>query len=98
MLYFGYSMKKLIRPSTILIVSLLLILISAAFSQSISARSYKLADDTGAVLFFQTTATPQPQEDKSEIGSTDNITMLSFVLVAIILIPILLKRKNWEQI
>lgn len=91
-------MKQLIRPSTILIVSLVLILISAAFSQSISAQSYKLANNTGAVLFFQTTTTPQPEEDKSEIGSTDNITMLGFVLVAIILIPILLQRKNWRQI
>ena len=97
MLYFGCHMKRLLRPSTILIVSLLLILISTAFSQSISEQSFKLANTTGTVLFFQTTNTPPPKQDKSEIGSTDGITILSFVIVTIIVLPIVIKRKDWTQ-
>jgi hypothetical protein len=90
-------MKRLIRPFTILMVSLLLILISAAFSKSISGQSFKFANRTGAVLFFQTTNTPPPKQDRSEIGSTDGITILSFVIVTIIVLPIMLKRKDWSQ-
>jgi len=90
-------MKRFIRPATILIACLFLVLFSVAFSQSLSAQSAKLADNSGAALLFQTTATPQPQEDRSEIGSTDGITALSFVIVAIIIIPILLQRKSWTQ-
>ena len=91
-------MKRFLRPATILLISLLLVSFSIAFSRSISAQSAKLTGNTGAVLFFQTTATPQPQEDRSEIGSTDDITVMSFVIVAIIIIPILLQRKSWSQI
>jgi len=90
-------MKRFPRPATILIISLLFVSFSVAFSRSISAQSAKLTGNTGAALFFQTTATPQPQEDKSEIGSTDGITIMSFVIFAIIIIPILLQRKSWSQ-
>jgi len=90
-------MKRFPRSVTILIISLLLVSFSVAFSRSISAQSAKLTGNTGAALFFQTTATPQPQEDKSEIGSTDGITIMSFVIFAIIIIPILLQRKSWSQ-
>jgi hypothetical protein len=98
MLYFENRMKRSIHPSTILIVSLFLVLFSVAFSRSISAQSAALSGNTGAVLFFQTTATPQPQEDRSEIGSTDGITLMSFAIVAIIIIPILLQKKHWSQL
>lgn len=90
-------MKSLIRISVVLIISLLLMFFSVAFSRSISAQSAKFADNTGAALFFQTTTTPQPQVDRSEIGSTDGITVLSFVIVAIIITPILLQRKHWSH-
>jgi len=90
-------MKRFPRPATILIISLLFVSFSVAFSRSISAQSAELTGNTGAALFFQTTATPQPQEDKSEIGSTDGITIMSFVIFAIIIIPILLQRKSWSQ-
>ena len=98
MLYFGSRMKRFSRPLTILIVSLFLVLFSIAFSQSITAQSATYTGSNGAAaMFFQTTATPQPQEDKSEIGSTDGITLMSFTIVAIIIIPILLQRKRWAQ-
>jgi len=90
-------MKKFIRPTIILTISLLLVLVSVVFSQSISAQSAKFVGNTGAALFFQTTTTPQPHVDKSKIGSTDGITVMSFVIVVIIIIPILLQRKSWSQ-
>ena len=91
-------MKKLIRPALLLIISLLLVFISVAFSSSRSAQSSKLAEYSSATFLLQTTATPQPEEDRSEIGSTDGITVMSFVIVAIIIIPIILKRKSWAQL
>jgi len=91
-------MKRFIRPSTILIVSLLLGLFSVAFSRSISMQTARFANQSGAAFFFQTTATPQVQEDKSEIGSTDGITVMSFLIFSIILIPILLQRKSWSEV
>ena len=97
MLYFGSRMKRFSRPLTILIVSLFLVLFSIAFSQSITAQSATVAGSNSAAMFLQTTATPQPQEDKSEIGSTDGITLMSFTIVAIIIIPIILQRKRWAQ-
>jgi len=90
-------MKRIIRPFTILVISLLLAAIGAAFSHSTSAQSNKLSSHTGMAILFQITTTPQPKADRSEIGSTDNITIMSFVIVAIIVIPILMQRKHWSQ-
>ena len=97
MLYFGRHMKRFIRPFVILIIILLLALISAAFTRSIPAQSNKSSSHTGMAMFFQITATPQPHADRSQIGSTDNITIMSFVIAAIIIIPIFLQRKHWSQ-
>ncbi len=97
MLYFGGCMKKFIRPFAFLIMSLCLVLFSVAFSRTIYAQSGKFVGNTSAAFFFQITPTPQPHVDKSEIGSTDGITIMSFVIVAIIIAPIFLLRKNWLQ-
>jgi hypothetical protein len=90
-------MKRFMRPTIILITSLLLVLFGVGFRRSISMPSVQPINNFSAAVLFQTTATPQPEEDRSEIGSTDGITVLSFVIVAIIVIPILLQRKNWSH-
>jgi hypothetical protein len=90
-------MKKFIRPVIILIISLSLALTVVAFSATNSTGSTRLDDYSGAAFFFQITATPQPVDDRSEIGSTDGLTLLSIIITTIIVIPILLKRKNWSQ-
>jgi hypothetical protein len=90
-------MKKFIRPITILLISLLLALTVVAFSGTSSRQTSKLAEYSGAALFFQITATPQPQEDRSEIGSTDGLTLMSIIIVTIIVVPLFLKRKSWSQ-
>jgi hypothetical protein len=57
----------------------------------------KITDNHSAVIVLQTTATPQPKADQSEVGSTDGITVMSLIIVAIIIVPIFLKRKSWSQ-
>lgn len=90
-------MKKFIRPIVILIISLLLALAVVAFSGTSSTESSNFAKYSNSALFFQITATPQPVADRSEIGSTDGLTLMSLIIVIIIVIPIFLKRKNWSQ-
>jgi hypothetical protein len=92
-------MRKLFRSTVILLISLILALTSAALSGASSLpRSTRMTDHSGSAFLFQITTTPQIEEDRSEIGSTDGITVMGFVIVAIIIIPIILKRKNWAQI
>jgi hypothetical protein len=90
-------MKKFIRQIIILILSLLLALTVVAFSGTNSTQSSNLSEYSGAAFFFQITTTPQPTGDRSEIGSTDGLTLMSFIIVTIILVPIVLKRKSWSQ-
>ncbi len=89
-------MKRLIRPTLILIIVLLLTFLTISLSGFRSAQPVQVPVSTGTGFVLQT-ATPQPEEDKSEIGSTDGITVMSFVIAAIIIIPIFLKRKSWSQ-
>ena len=97
MLYSPYTMKKMIRPLFILSMSLLLALTVVAFSATNSTQTSRLSKYSGAAFFLQITATPQPQEDRSEIGSTDGLVVMSVIIVAIIVIPIFIKRKSWSQ-
>ena len=90
-------MKKFYRPIIILLISLLLALTVVAFSGTNSIQSSKFAEHSSAALFFQITTTPEPAEDRSEIGSTDGLTLMSFIIVTIIMIPIFLKRRSWSQ-
>ena len=97
MLYSRYTMKKMIRPLFILIMSLLLALTVVAFSATNSTQTSRLSKYSGAAFLFQSTATPEPQEDRSEIGSTDGLVVMSVIIVSIIVIPIFIKRKSWSQ-
>ena len=93
-------MKLLFRPTLIIIIISLLIFLTISLSgfgyvQTINTDTQ--AYTSGALIAIQTTATPQAEEDRSEIGSTDWITVMSIVIVAIVIVPILLKRKSWSQ-
>ena len=92
-------MKATIRPILITMIISLIVFLTIALSgfspaHSVNSDSYKLASTTG---ILQPTATPPAQQDRSEVGSTDGITIMSFVIVAIVIIPIFLKRKSWSQ-
>jgi hypothetical protein len=87
-------MKKFMRPMITLGLGLVLALFSAALTYS--APPTAQADLSAAALFIQPTKTPQP-EGLSEIGSTDGIVAMGFVLALIIIIPILLRRRSWME-
>jgi hypothetical protein len=87
-------MKKLVRPALITGLSLILALFSAAISYS--ALASPLPNLSGATVSFQTTPTP-PVQDKSEIGSTDQIIIMGGVIALIILAPIFINRRAWRQ-
>jgi hypothetical protein len=53
------------------------------------------AKNLGAASLSMQVATPSPPaEDMSEIGSTDGIVIMGFVLVIIVTVPILFHRKK----
>jgi len=83
-------MKKIMRPSIIFAIGLIMALCSAALTHSVQTSSLG-----NASILLQATATPLPQGGVSEVGSTDGIAVMGFVIVFIVLIPILLRRKSW---
>ncbi len=85
-------MKKLIRPAIVIVIGLALAFSSAALTYATqpAGRDNLLP----AAFFLQTTPTPE-QVDRSEVGSTDGIAVMGFVIVAIVILPILLRRKAW---
>jgi len=89
------AMKKLIHPFIVLGITLLIALSCAGLTYP--ARSSSLARTTGAALFFQTTPTPQPEKDRSVVGSTDGIVIMGGIIVLIVIIPILARRKAWMR-
>jgi len=87
-------MRKFIRPAIIIGTGLMLALLGAAWTHSVS--SVEPESLSAAAFFFQSTATPQP-EDVSEIGSTDGIVVMGGVIVLIVIVPIILQRKHWVR-
>ena len=83
----------LVRPIITLGLGLLLALLSAALTYSTHPA---LEGTFGATSFFavQPTSTPQA-DDLSEIGSTDGILIMGFLIALIVVIPILWRRKAW---
>lgn len=71
-------------------------MILALFSAALSYPASTSAQPGSADPFLQVTATPQP-EDLSEVGPTDGILVMGFVIALIILVPILLQRKFWME-
>lgn len=86
-------MKKIphaFRFILVLLIGAALIISCARISANIPAQRGLSA----AAFYVQATTTP-PVEDQSEIGSTDGIAILGIMIVAIVVLPILLQRKNW---
>ena len=88
-------MKKLIRPA--IIASLIIFLALSCTMIAFSTKAPVINSSIGAAFFVQTTPAPPAEEDKSEVGSTDEIIVMGGVIVTIVLIPILLQRKAWMQ-
>ena len=86
-------MKRLTPSLITIVLSLVLALFTAALTYS--APSEARANITTGDSFMQETPTPQA-EDRSVIGSTDQIVVMGGVISAIIIIPILAGRKSWH--
>jgi hypothetical protein len=83
----------LVRPLITLGLGILLALLSAAITYSTPPA---LEGTFGAVFLLQPTSTPPPK-DLSEIGSTDGIVIMGFVIALIVVVPILWRRKAWME-
>jgi hypothetical protein len=87
-------MKKRVRTTIAITLSLVLAAISAALTYS--APLPIQGNFSSGRLFYQTTPTPS-QEGTSEIGSTNEIVIMGGVIVLIIITPIFLRRSAWKQ-
>ena len=87
-----HTMKKLVWPALVLGICLSLALLSTGLTYSFQPAMQ--ASLTATVSSPQPTITPQPQ-DRSEIGSTDGIVAMVGIIVLIIIVPILLRRRDW---
>jgi hypothetical protein len=87
-------MKRVTPPLITIGLSLLLALFSAALSYSGPSDAQRMSLPSGS-FFTQGTPTPT-QQDKSVVGSTDQIVLMSAVISGIIVIPILMSRKSWH--
>jgi hypothetical protein len=86
-------MKRLTHSITIITISLLIALFSAAATYTV--RTYGPGYSTTTGYFLQTTPTPPAEEDRSEVGSTDGIVVMGGVIALIVLISIIVKRTSW---
>ena len=83
-------MKRNTPPLITIGLSLILALFCAALTYSVPKDAR--ASFTSGAFFMQVTSTSKI-EDKSVIGSTDQIVIMSGVISVIIVIPILMKRN-----
>ncbi|HJQ14242.1 MAG TPA: hypothetical protein VJ830_05780 [Anaerolineales bacterium] len=86
---------SLVRPLITLVIGLLLALLSAALTYSAPPAMDETTGDP-AFLVLQPKSTPQ-SNDLSEIGSTDGIVVMGFVIALIVIVPILLRRRSWLE-
>lgn len=73
-----------------LMVILLMLLAMSNFNLTAGAAQHA----TAASLAHQTTSTTPVLDDDSEIGSTDGILVMGVVITLIVILPILLHKKN----
>lgn len=84
--------RRAVRPIITLVVGLLLALFSAALTYSTPPA---LDGTSGAAFFIVQPTSSSQQKDLSEVGSTDGIVLMGFVIALIIIVPILWRRKSW---
>jgi hypothetical protein len=88
------SMRRTLRPIITLGLAFVLALCSAALTFSTPPA---MQGDFGDSTFFIPSASAPPPQDSSEIGSTDGIVIMGFVIALIVVIPILVRRKEWME-
>ena len=86
-------MRRFIPPLITIGLSVVLAILSAATTYSSPSQAERAF--SASAYFLQTTPTPQ-QEDRSEVGSTDEIVIMGGMIAFIVIAPILLRRKSWR--
>ncbi|MCC6300215.1 MAG: hypothetical protein IT314_13030 [Anaerolineales bacterium] len=89
-------MKNALRRFGIIGIALVLAVTIAGFAQTTAIQYSQQSALAGAALVMQTTQTPEP-EDKSEIGSTDEIVAMGGLIALIVVVPILARYKYWAR-
>jgi hypothetical protein len=85
----------LVRPIITIGLGSLLALFSAGLTYSTPPA---LEGNLGGAAFFNMQSTPTPKpDDLTEIGSTDGIVVMGFLIAFLIIIPIVLRRKSWME-
>jgi len=87
--------KRFIRPASIVVTGFVVALLIAAVTFTGQAKGKE--NTITAAMVLQSTPVPQNNEDRSEVGSTDNILVMSGVITVIILIPVLFSYKSWKR-
>lgn len=85
----------LVRPLLTIGLASLLALFGAALTYS-TPPALEGANGVGVFFNLQPTSTPKPQ-DLSEIGSTDAIVFMGFLIALIVIVPIVARRKFWME-
>jgi hypothetical protein len=82
---------RILRPAIFLGIGLAFAFIGASFD-SIGSSA-----DLGAAALSQT-ITPTPTlEPVSQVGSTDQILLMGFLIVVIALLPVIFRRSTWRN-
>ena len=87
-------MKRFFRILIAIVISLAVALYSTALTSTF--QPVRQGNLSAAISFFQPTPTPE-SVDLSQVGSTDGIVVMGFVIVAIVTLPILIRRKAWKE-
>ncbi len=74
----------------LIFITLVFVFASENFNQpEASAKNLSAAS-----LSMQIATSTPPAEDRSEVGSTDGIVIMGFVLVIVVTLPVLFRRKK----
>jgi hypothetical protein len=87
-------MRKLVRSTIAMVLSLVLAALSAALTPS---APIPVPENLSSAAFLLQATPTDEQVDTSEIGSTDGIVIMGGVIALIIIAPIFLRRKAWQQ-
>ena len=94
-----YSIVEMDRQHLGILYPVLLIGIGVAlaFGSAAFDAGLRLNSDLGTAALPQAAAPTPTAQAVSHAGSTDGIVWLGFVIVAIVLLPILLRRSVWTK-
>jgi hypothetical protein len=87
------------KTSYIFGISLIFIVLVFAFTAVVNVDQPKASarNLSAASLSMQVASPTPPARDSSEVGSTDGIVIMGFVLVTIVTLPVLFHKKRKQR-